>query len=533
MKIVNIILVIFLFSLNACSTDKSAKNDNSKLSNENQSNSNSNCQKRFSIDTDNHLLIVDRKGDVDNGDNFSEQFRKIMINFVKFRKIFQKDCPRKNKILIYVNGGLNTEKIVRKQASEQIPLMIEDGYFPIFLIWRTGAFETYGEQVLYVRNGILKNNVQATAPFNILADLVKGIAQAPVTYYNQGGRFGDSAYFQPKEEYSVLTYEPKYSPEKPVSRNNNVLIEDGVSDNVPRDYFDDALYAVTSPIRLISTPFTDSFGKTAWENMVRRARTAVKKPIEFQPELGDPIINAQISQDLKRYPNGTGAFSKFFQELQWCANEDQECGKVLIKPDKKKDKFNDDEKKDLFKFLKDSRLTIMGHSMGAIALNELFSIYKKIPYENIIYMAAACSFRDTLNSMIPLLENSEKPIRFYNLMLHPLADAREVTAKGIIPSGSLLEWIDDMYEHPKTIIDRTLGKFRNVRIAKHVFPKEAQKKMIFKVFGFRKSDPKNPEKKGDPVKHGHFNDTSLDFWQPHFWGENAVNWELNEVSPSE
>ena len=37
------------------------------------------------------------------------------------------------------------------------------------------------------------------------------------------------------------------------------------------------------------------------------------------------------------------------------------------------------------------RITIIGHSMGTMVANELFSQFPNLPYENIVYMAAASS----------------------------------------------------------------------------------------------------------------------------------------------
>lgn len=33
--------------------------------------------------------------------------------------------------------------------------------------------------------------------------------------------------------------------------------------------------------------------------------------------------------------------------------------------------------------------------------------------------------------------------KFYGLMLHPMNDARESTGRGLLPSGSLLAYVDD------------------------------------------------------------------------------------------
>ena len=56
----------------------------------------------------------------------------------------------------------------------------------------------------------------------------------------------------------------------------------------------------------------------------------------------------------------------------------------------------------------------------------------------------------------------EKPIYFYNLSLHPHAEARGTEFSGAVPSGSLLEWIDSFYTTPSDILERTMGKWVNV-----------------------------------------------------------------------
>src|SRR2546430_3482252 len=53
-------------------------------------------------------------------------------------------------------------------------------------------------------------------------------------------------------------------------------------------------------------------------------------------------------------------------------------------------------------------ITFMGHSMGAIVLNKLFTEYRRQLIEtraihNIVYMAAACSINSGVNPIKPLL----------------------------------------------------------------------------------------------------------------------------------
>jgi pimeloyl-ACP methyl ester carboxylesterase len=160
------------------------------------------------------------------------------------------------------------------------------------------------------------------------------------------------------------------------------------------------------------------------------------------------------------------------------------------------------------------RVTLIGHSMGAIVLNELIRTYDQIEYDDIVYMGAAASIRDLIRVVVPYLQRHPSA-RFYNLMLHPRIEAWELTWHGMVPSGSLLEWVDEMYEPPKTMLDRTLGKWRNLRLAKHLLDLDSQKQMVFKVFGGNADKPR---------MHGEFNDADTCFWNPWFWVDEDFVW---------
>ena len=191
--------------------------------------------------------------------------------------------------------------------------------------------------------------------------------------------------------------------------------------------------------------------------------------MDLQPDLQlvDPEKKERYLKDFEKYPFGTGLFARLFHELDICVNDmTKECGRGFLEKDMAKK---------VRKSLKASEITLIGHSMGTIVLNELLRVYPRLPYENIVYMAAASSMSDFYRSVIPLLEKDKegdgkkRGLRFYSLLLHPYAEATERFAGGMAPDGSLLEWVDNMYERPKTIFDRTLGKWRNLKMAKWFF----------------------------------------------------------------
>jgi hypothetical protein len=96
-------------------------------------------------------------------------------------------------------------------------------------------------------------------------------------------------------------------------------------------------------------------------------------------------------------------------------------------------------------------------------------------------------------------------VRFYNLMLHPRREAREARWYGAAPAGSLLVWVDSMYEHTDSTLDRTLGQWANVRRARWLLPENAQRQMFFKILGQEEpgSDGQRP-RLSVPRSHGDF-----------------------------
>ena len=168
---------------------------------------------------------------------------------------------------------------------------------------------------------------------------------------------------------------------------------------------------------------------------------------------------------------------------------------------------------------KTTRITLIGHSMGAMVTNELLREFPQLPYENIVFMAAANSIRDFKAMTEPVLRRPPCPdLRFYNLTLHQEWDAREIELEGAAPIGSLLEWIDDIFETPVTPTDRTLGKWENIVYAENEFDSGAAGRMFFHRFGLAAPDP---------VMHGQFAQLSnshttcqsIPYWRPQFWAD--------------
>ena len=471
-----------------------------------------NCEHEYSLE--NHIIEVSNMGRIANHDN------SINCAFKNIAKTYA--AQESENILVYFNGGMNPPHEVREQAKRQIPYMIQDGYFPIFMIWPTGLFDSYQEQVVYVRNGRHYTRPRyATAPFHVIGDIGQGIARAPMNYESLIPRFYQANFQKDETDYSMKLSDALSIKDDGILRpEQNVIYDKEHVDKEEEFSGGDFMYFATAPLRILTFPFVDSIGKTGWQNMVRRTHTTVRRPVEFWYEREEDD-RKKTDEDKKEFPNGIGDFARFFAMLQSCM---QHNNMDLIR-------WNCSTRfqSEIREKLKTSKVTLIGHSMGAIVINELISRFGEVNYENIIYMAGAASVKDTNKAISPLLKQRAGKTKFYNLALHPYNDATEVNAFGLAPAGSLLAWIDEMYENPKTMRDRTVGSWRNVRSTKHLFPTAAQRWMAFRVFKRPPSNKMPPNGQmclepsdRNPVTHGQFNDDEMCFWQPSFWGEDEI-----------
>jgi hypothetical protein len=195
------------------------------------------------------------------------------------------------------------------------------------------------------------------------------------------------------------------------------------------------------------------------------------------------------------------------------------------------------------------RVTLVGHSMGTIVLNEWLrrdvidemqreveqghgrvevpTGPQPIQYEQIVYMAAACTVREFQRSVVPyLLQHGPRTdatdaaarvgTQFYNLTLHPVADLREVDYYDLPPRGSLLVWLDDFLTAPRTPLDRTLGRWDNIITAWRVIPEAALGQVTIKAFALAPTgDRRESGKYYGPQAHGDFRQAP--YWNPAFW----------------
>jgi hypothetical protein len=181
-------------------------------------------------------------------------------------------------------------------------------------------------------------------------------------------------------------------------------------------------------------------------------------------------------------------------------------------------------------------ITIIGHSMGAIVACELLQRFHMLPVDNVVFEAAACSVSNFKTNVIPFLEEqnlkanllSKLPTlegndsgnvvktHVYNLCLHDDAENAEKNPGELDLSqrGSLLTWVDTLYQSPESENDRTFGRWVNAILATDDFPDDILDRITIKEFGrdrlrerhknlpiYTVEDDGGP-KIAEPTKHG-------------------------------
>jgi pimeloyl-ACP methyl ester carboxylesterase len=414
-------------------------------------------------------------------------------------------CRVTLKVMMFAHGGLVGQDDAIAEAQAIAPGALADGYLPLFLIWNSDLAGAYGERLCCVYEGEKsERGLPYFFPIRFLGDLAAGVSRAPEYYGEQVIRFHDSVIEKKGTQYYLSRSDQDQLcgvlgpatcghidyPPFAAYRELNAL-DQPIEEQSP-------LYPLLFPVRLGTTAIGSQVGAQAWDDLVRRTRLALQPPLlDIVPKIaarvapaGDPC-DAQTRgrlddvESLKaagaalddtpgegRFDVGAeGAFAVFADHLdcEIAHNLGLDPGRTRV----------------------DVRIDFYGHSMGAIVGDQLISAYPDLPWRRIVYMAAADSTRDFRSTVAPLLACAGDGPRsrclagdatFHNLMLHPLAESHDLEFWGLLPEGSLLEWIDEMFGGPRSVDDRTFGKWTNVEKSMAFLPTAARRRMYFRVF---------------------------------------------------
>ncbi len=401
-------------------------------------------------------------------------------------------------ILVYVHGGLNKYKDTDKRIGVASDIMFDgnDGTYPVYLSWPSDAVGTWLDHTFRVREG-KKTNLfvgMITSPFIFVADMLRSVGNFPATISyqmtNEKDRVasaGTDSWLSRSWNDSEMLFCDNLPDGEEFCDNKalSTLIPGHVEANLSTYSYESgprnvrgAAQTITIPVRYtVGSIWHSAISSSAWDIMKRRAQNVSYPTFEFDG----------------RFTNG--ANSGLFFELM--LNRAQH-----VSSDKK---YN---------------ITLVGHSMGTIVLNNALNRYQHLWKEtdhlkNIVYMAGAATIGDTINSVAPVLNGGRTtPVNFYNLTLNRVAEVSEMHYGGVIPTGSLLVSIDQHHDKPEHPLQRTVGSEVNVLSSMEVINRSmggGDGEVVFKAF--------DREEGHYPSTHGQFGD--IPFWRPSAWRLNT------------
>lgn len=396
------------------------------------------------------------------------------------------DANGKRKVLIFVHGGLNAAKDSIARAERLRGPFEKAGYFPVFVNWESSFPTSYFDHLFNIRQGrrtfnwccgnpgipqAVQSGVGAvvgmlTMPFYLATDLARGILRAPVVWYALL-RKADRASAISQATTADSTKQPHQTGEAQgtvsAEHAGAIAISQGADE---RQGFERAVTVIddANPLKLLASVIIDAGGTGAWDNMIRRTRTLFQRDADFESSNQPPIPS--------------GSLTRFLDHLKNTISENGGAASWDI--------------------------TLVGHSMGAIILNEIVRDLPQLPVSTIVYLAAACTIRDYHDTIFPYLSTRNRTAQVYHLTLHPEAEVEERSFGSVAPDGSLLVWVDKFLSNPSTALDLTAGRFTNLVATSQYTPPEIRERLHIRAFGVGNRLASHPQ------THGAFSDK--EFW---------------------
>jgi pimeloyl-ACP methyl ester carboxylesterase len=432
---------------------------------------------------------------------------------------------QERKVVLIIHGGLNTNKSTTERAQRLSKRLLDDGYYPIFINWQSNLPLSLWEHTVTTRQGNYLGWKQGVvlAPFYLIGDLGRAISRAPVIWgfalHNDLQRLAGIVHVLPNaaatETESVYQRvqaqrakccgpgtRPKDCTAVDVTRGRDATSKPEHARALAR-YAPTGLVPLRTagqvaglsmgglltylPFKYLVSPLLDGFGSPAWEQMERHAI------------LGFHADGQSVGPAASGY--GSGGIAQFLKELRRRVNDDATSCRGA--------------KKDTDCI--DWHLTLIGHSMGAIVANHVVRNFDDLDFDTIVYMAAACSVREYEDNVLTYMSHKRHAkTQMYHLVLSRDAEIRDQYFYGIPPSGSLLVWIDKFFTQPRTLRDRTAGRFENLMRFIEETPETLAWRVHVRAFGSGELF------KDEPQHHGAFLDFDEKQHPDGFWRENFL-----------
>lgn len=447
-------------------------------------------------------------------------------------------------VVLLFHGALNSKSSGLKAALDHYQQILGDGLaghpdppgetvYPIFVNWEASIFSAYFDHLWRTRQGQRTVAIgPLTSPFVFALDLLKGIVAAPETWaYQLKHRWtaefpNSSAYARNARSIHERTSRVANC-RQPVAE----CEQRAVVSISPYSASDEPGYGWTSPLRfgvgvlgapiqLALSPLVESGGTAAWTNYVRRTHGAVRNPREFDDRFAGIKEEGGLRAIVKESFDDLGRIFGRHRE------EPEENKRLDWKPTGTLGMLMDGIERDFGVDPSRIRFTLIGHSTGAIIVNRLIEAYPQFFYERIVYLASAATVDDFSAVVVPYMSDHsgvcDRPseadacprTRFFSASLDYYAEARENVKwwLPVIPTGSLLEWLDLYFTSPPSATSRAMGKWENVMATKHIIPEHLRGNVTLTKIEW--------DAAGMPRKHGQMNDL-LDHWT--FWRQES--WE--------
>ena len=395
---------------------------------------------------------------------------------------FARNCTKSRcELVLFVHGGLNSFNTTAARMSMMREEMLEEGYYPIFIAWRSSFWTTYSDHLFRIRQGRATSWARVTSPFYLLSDLARVVANAPVAWAGELRHSLETTVRRSAEQGAVNVEDPTTDLEK-----FNIRFE-GNDENYSAN-LRKVGWIVTAPAKLLVTPFAYTLGRSPWTVMTRRTLSMLYS--QKMLETGGVAPKLFRRGMLRRPPAATSLLNDVVAKFLGCET--------------------------------DVGATLIGHSMGVMVTNDFLESPEKIEWDRVVHMASADSVANFYLKLVPYLKDNPNT-KYYGLFLHPENENREVGFAGFVPSGSLLVWVDNMYTSPATLVDRTAGRLENFypvfkQLNDNVHP-NIRKRIRMKVFGKHLNGGNCPDygvsERCIPQQHGDF--TNAEFWTKAFY----------------
>ncbi|MCW5200828.1 hypothetical protein VU07_03325 [Desulfobulbus sp. F4] len=214
-----------------------------------------------------HIISINRNGDLKSSGGKVDQ----IIDGIKAFAQKQKTAGQEAEVLFFIHGGLNIESGAMERAGHQIPLIKEQGKYPVFVLWESSGFETYIDHLLSIRQGEdASPESWLSSPLYLFTDVGNSIVNAPKSWLVNGQHMWDSITVPIKDKESKLAKERR-EVNKELPDINHVFYAE-TKDPQP-NIFRRMQWVLGSPSKAVVTPFAYTMARPAWDIMLRRTNT--------------------------------------------------------------------------------------------------------------------------------------------------------------------------------------------------------------------------------------------------------------------